>query len=56
LLPFYGIFMMLCGLAAGVLGLIAVIRKHEHSWRVWLTILPGAFVLLFVLGEFLAPH
>jgi len=55
-LPFYGIFMMLCGLAAGVVGLIAVIRKHERSWLVWLAFLPGVFVLLFVLGEFLVPH
>jgi len=55
-LPFYGIIMMLCGFAAGVVGLIAVIQKHERSWLVWLTILPGLFVLLFVLGEFLAPH
>jgi len=56
LLPFYGIFMMLCGLAAGVTGLIAVVRKHERSCLVWLTILPGALVLFFLLGEFLVPH
>jgi len=55
-LPFYGIFMLLCGLAAGVVGLIAVIRQHERSWLVWLTLLPGLFVLFFVLGEFLVPH
>jgi hypothetical protein len=30
--PFYYItFMFLCGVAAGVVGLIAVIRKHERS-------------------------
>jgi len=56
LLPFYGIFMMLCGLAAGVVALIALIRKHERSWLVWLTILPGAFMLFLILGEFLVPH
>ncbi|OQA21574.1 MAG: hypothetical protein BWY63_01216 [Chloroflexi bacterium ADurb.Bin360] len=55
-LPFYGIFMMLCGVAAGVVGLIALLRKHERSWMVWLAILSGASALLFVLGEFLAPH
>ena len=55
-LPFYGIFMMLCGLAAGVVGLIAILRKHERSWLVWLAVLPGAFALLFTLGEFLVPH
>jgi len=56
LLPFYGVLMMLCGLAAGVIGLIAVIGRQERSWLVWLAILSGASVLLFVLGEFLVPH
>jgi len=35
---------------------IAVIRRHERSWLVWLTMLPGLFVLFLVLGEFLVPH
>jgi len=56
LLPFYGIFMILCGLSSGVVGLVALIRKHERSWLVWLTILPGAFVIFLLLGEFLVPH
>jgi hypothetical protein len=56
ILPFYGIATMLCGLAAGVVGLIAVMRRRERSLLVWLTLLPGLFVLVFVLGEFLAPH
>lgn len=55
-LPFYGIFMLLCGLAAGVIGLIAITRQHERSWLVWLTLLPGLFVIVFVLGEFLFPQ
>jgi hypothetical protein len=55
-LPFYGIFMMLCGLAAGIIGLIAVIRRHERSWLVWLPMLTGLFVIVFLLGEFLVPH
>ena len=55
-LPFYGIFMLLCGLAAGIVGLIAVIRRGERSWAVWLTILPGLFVLFLLLGEILVPH
>jgi len=41
ILPFYGISMILCGLAAGTVGLVAVTRRHEHSLLVWLTILPG---------------
>ncbi len=56
ILPFYGIFMMLCGLASGIIGLIAVLWKHERAVLVWLTLLPGALVLFFVLGEFLVPH
>jgi hypothetical protein len=55
-LIFYGIFMLLCGLAAGVVGLIALIRNRERSWFVWLAVLPGAFVLFLLLGELLVPH
>ena len=56
ILPFYGIFMVLCGLATGIVGLIAVISKQERSWLVWLTILPGLLMLFLLLGEFLIPH
>jgi hypothetical protein len=55
-LPVYGIFMMLCGVSAGVVGLIAIVRNHERSWLVWLAILVGFFALLFILAEFLIPH
>ena len=55
-LPFYGIFMLLCGFAAGIVGLLAVTRQRERSWLVWLAMLPGLLVLVFVLGEFLVPH
>lgn len=56
ILPFYGIFMLLCGLGSGLIGLIAVIREHERSWLVWLMILPGLFVLFLLAGELLFPH
>jgi hypothetical protein len=56
IMPIYGILMLLCGLASGVVGLIAILRDHERSWMVWLAILPGAFVLFLVLGEFIVPH
>jgi hypothetical protein len=56
LLPFYGIAMVLCGLAAGVVGLIAILREKERSWVVWCALLPGAFTLFLLLGEFLVPH
>jgi len=53
ILPFYGIFMLICGLAGGIVGLIATIRKHERSSLVWLAILIGLFVLFLVLNELL---
>jgi hypothetical protein len=55
ILPFYGIAMLLCGLAGGLVGLIAVIRRHERSVLVWLTMLPLLFVLFLAIGEFLIP-
>jgi hypothetical protein len=55
-LPFFSILMLLCGLTSGILGLIAVIHKRERSWMIWVTLLPFAFVLFMLLGEFLVPH
>lgn len=55
-LPFYGIAMMLCGLVAGIVALVALARWNERSWLVWLPMLPGLFVIVFLLGEFLVPH
>jgi len=55
-LPFYGIAMMACGLAAGIVALVALARRHERSWLVWLPMFAGLFVIIFLLGEFLAPH
>lgn len=55
-LPFYGIAMMLCGLASGIVGWVAVIGKHERSWLVMLTLLPGIWVVFMLVGEFLFPH
>jgi cytochrome bd-type quinol oxidase subunit 2 len=55
LLPFYGIFMLLCGFVSGILGLIALLRG-ERSWAVCLTLVPALFVIFFLVGEFLLPH
>jgi hypothetical protein len=55
-LPFYGIFMILCGLAAGIVGLIAVLRQGERSWLVWFAILQGLGSFLLIFGELLVPH
>jgi hypothetical protein len=46
----------LWGFATSVAGLIAILRQQERSWLVWLTLLPGVFLLVFLLGEFLLPH
>jgi hypothetical protein len=46
----------LCGLAAGIAGLVAMTRQGERSLLVWLAMLPGLVALFLVLGEFLAPH
>jgi hypothetical protein len=53
--PIYGLIMLLCGLAAGVVALIAVVKHHERSWLVWIALLPGVFTLFLLLGEFLLP-
>jgi hypothetical protein len=55
-LPFYGIFMMLCGLAAGIVALTAVIRQHERSWLVWMILLVVVNAPVLVLGEFPVLH
>jgi hypothetical protein len=52
-LPNFGIFLVLCGLAAGIVGLIAVIKQHERAWLVWLAIIPSFFILLLLLGDLL---
>jgi len=56
ILPGGAIPSFICGLVGGVLALIAVIRQHERSWLVFLSILPMFSVLFFILGEFLIPH
>ena len=55
-LPSSGFLMLILGLGGGVLGVIALVRKHEKSWAVWLALLVGAAMLLLLLGEFLLPH
>jgi hypothetical protein len=48
----YGVFLILCGFSSGIMGMVAVFRKHERSWLVFLTILPLAYLLFLILGEF----
>ncbi|MEI7845517.1 MAG: hypothetical protein WCK35_06920 [Chloroflexota bacterium] len=56
ILPGGAIFGFICGLTGGVLALIAVIRQHERSWLVFLSILPMLTVFFFIIGEILIPH
>jgi hypothetical protein len=43
----------LAALAAGIVGLIAVIRRHERSLLVWLTMLPMLMIVFNLLSAFL---
>ena len=56
ILPGGAILGFICGFVGGVLALIAVIRQHERSWLLFLSILPIFSVLFFILGEILIPH
>lgn len=49
----FTILMLLCGLAAIIVGLIAIIIRHERSWLILLAILPGLYVFLSLLIELL---
>jgi len=55
-MPFYGIGMLMVGVSAGAVGLISIIKDHERSWVAWATLLPLAFVLFLLIGEFATPH
>ena len=51
---------MLAGMATGILafltGLLAMIRQRERAILVYLSILIGALVIIFLIGEVLFPH
>jgi hypothetical protein len=49
LLPVNGI-LLIVGLAAGIVGLIAVTRRRERSLLVWIAILIGLFTFIFLIG------
>lgn len=51
--PSLGIVMMLFGLAAGIVGLLAVVKSHDRSFFVWLAMVAGLLVIMLFLGEFL---
>jgi hypothetical protein len=51
-----GLFLVACGIAAGITGLIAVIRNRERSIFLWICMLIGLFFLFLIVGEFAVPH
>lgn len=54
-LPIYWALLLWCGLTSGSIGLVSMVRQHERSWLVWLTLLTGMFslraMLLVLFGE-----
>jgi heme/copper-type cytochrome/quinol oxidase subunit 3 len=56
LLPAMAVAMVGAGIAAGVASLLAVIRHRERSWLLWLALLPATLLLVFLVGELVAPH
>lgn len=56
ILPAWGVTLMIAGVGAGVTAAYAALRNRERSWGVMIALLPGAFAIMFVLGEFLVPH
>jgi hypothetical protein len=54
--PIYVVLIFGCALAAGIVGLVSVVRRGERSYAVWLAMVPGLFMLFLLLGEFLVPH
>ena len=51
-MPIYWELMLLCGFVSGILGLVAIVRRLERSWLVWLTLLAGLFSLVTALLVF----
>lgn len=51
---------MLTGMTAGVLaliaGLVALIRRQERAMLVYVSTAVGALVVVYLIGEFAAPH
>ena len=55
-LPGGALLSFLCGLAGGIVALLALTRRGERSWLVFVCLLPMLNVFVFILGEFLIPH
>jgi uncharacterized membrane protein YhaH (DUF805 family) len=47
---------LLLGLVASAVALVAILRKHERSISAFLALLPGALVIMLLIGELVFPH
>lgn len=47
---------LLCGVAAFVTGLVAILRQKERSAMVFVATAVGALLLFFLAGELVSPH
>lgn len=52
----FGLVLVLVGLAAGVISALALTRKKDRSWMVWVALLPGFFILVLILGSLIFPE
>ena len=52
----YGFIELASGLAAGILAVVALVKKGERSWLVWFSLYPAVFVLTLLAGEIIFPH
>lgn len=50
IIAFSGVLYLIIGIAAGALGLYAMIKEGEGSWLVWLAILCGVFAVILLLA------
>lgn len=53
-IPFLGA--AISGIASLIMGLLSIFRERDHCITVYISIVIGLFVLIFVLGEIIYPH
>ena len=56
ILPGGGWTFLITGFCGGILALLAIIRKRERNWLVYLAVLPLVQALIFFVGELFIPH
>jgi hypothetical protein len=50
---FLGVLYILCGITGGVFAVLAIWKRHERSFLVYLALIPAALATFLVLGEIL---